>query len=62
MRTAISIGARVVPVDIDQSDTGYTASCIQRVSGEERRFTGSADTYDHALQALKLKVLSALRL
>lgn len=59
MKTAISIGARIITVDVEHTDAGYAASCTHRISGEDQRFVGEAGTYDSALQMLRLKILSA---
>ena len=61
MKSAISIGGDILSVDIDRTPAGYEASCLDRVLGSLQRFTGSGDTYDDALSALREAVLKSRR-
>jgi hypothetical protein len=58
MRTAISLGGRVVPVDIERTAAGFEATCTHRIGSVMRQFAGAAATYDGALAALRQKILT----
>jgi hypothetical protein len=58
MKTAIGIGGRVLPVLVERTDEGFTASYSARVAGEMQFFMGSAETYDGALQDLRTKIVA----
>ena len=57
MRSAISLGGRVLPVEIERTATGFEATCLHRVGATVRRFVGAAENYDGALLALRQTVL-----
>jgi hypothetical protein len=57
MRSAISLGGRVLPVDIERTSTRFEATCLYRVGAAVGRFVGAAETYDGALLALRQTVL-----
>ena len=61
MKSAISIGGDILRVDIDRTAAGYEASCLDRVLGSFQRFTGSGETSDDALTALRQAVLKSRR-
>jgi hypothetical protein len=60
MRTAIAIGGRVLPADVERTETGFSARCELVIRGAARCYVGSAETYDGALLALRRDVLAAL--
>lgn len=57
MRTAISLGGRVLPVDIERTATGFEATCMHRIGSVIQQFAGAAETYDGALAGLRQKIL-----
>jgi hypothetical protein len=59
MKTSVSIGGRVLPVEVLRTDTGYSASFSDRFCGEARHYDGAGATYEAALQALRGKLLAA---
>ena len=61
MKSAISIGGDILAVDIDHTAAGYEASCLDRVLGSLQRITGSGETSDEALSALREAVLKSRR-
>jgi hypothetical protein len=57
MRSAICLGGRVVPVEIERIATGFEATCMYKVGAAISRFAGTAATYDGALAALRKNIL-----
>ena len=58
MRSAISLGGRVVPVESERTATGFEATCMHRTGSTVSRFIGAAETYEGALAALRQKILA----
>jgi hypothetical protein len=58
MRSAISLGGSVVPVEIERTDAGFEATCMHRIGATTARFMGAAETYEGALAALRKKILA----
>jgi hypothetical protein len=59
MKTAIGIGGRVIPVNVEHVGEDFTATCSEAVRGEMQLLAVTADSYDGALQALRGKILAA---
>ena len=57
MRSAISLGGSVVPVEIERIPAGFEATCMYKVGPTTSRFAGTATTYEGALAALRKNIL-----
>jgi hypothetical protein len=60
MKAALSIGARVIPVDVARDQANYVGSWEGRISGEARRIQVTAETYEEALQVLRSAIVAAM--
>jgi hypothetical protein len=57
MRSAISLGGQVVPVEVERIPAGFEATCTYKIGPTTSRFAGTAATYEGALAALRKTIL-----